>query len=249
MKEKVLRLIDLENISQPEVDYSKIMIEVLGYRNPLIGRKYVFEKKFKQAILLVEEAKQIVIKDIQWTEDCVIKRPNSIDNITFRAMMEIQALLSSNHGKSVTQLMIEMISIACFSENVKEDYSSNTQSFKDFTHKVSQCNLIHMLGLYNWIDKELEQSALRWEKLFLSVQLEDKDYEMAGGSRMKQFNVLLTVKSLCQEFNCTYDQAWQMSYALTQTNSYAKACQGFTQDQMRRIKEARMKQTRDANKY
>ena len=75
----------------------------------------------------------------------------------------------------------------------------------------------------------------------LSVHVEDKDFEQAGGNRMSQFNVINTIKMLCRDFNCTDSEAWQKSYALSQTNSYEAASRNFTQDQMRMLKEVKMK--------
>lgn len=242
-----LRLKDLDNVTQQDVNYSVIMKEVLGFNNYWIGRKAVFKKKFMEAYHLVKYMQNVNPKLQEYTEKCGIKKPSSIDNISFKAMMELQATLNNGGDKSIQDVMIEVITIACYSENIEGDYLSDSDEYTRFRKRVSESPMIHMFGLYNWIDESLTRSNTDWEQKFLSVQVEDKDYELAGGHRMSQFNVINTIKCLCQEFNCTYDSAWQMSYALTQVNSYEKASRNYTQDQMRKIKEVKMKRERDMN--
>lgn len=79
----------------------------------------------------------------------------------------------------------------------------------------------------------------------MSVQVDDADYAQADGGAMSQFNVICTIKNLCKEFNVDYDGAWQLSYALTQTSSYAVATQGHVQDKLRKLKEVKFKASKD----
>lgn len=240
-----LRLKDIENIGSSRPDYTSIMKEVIGYNNFYIGRKYRFSKAFKKAHYLVTQAREIDPKLVLLDNKCLINKPNTIDNITFRAMMELQSYFGSyTSEKDFGEFVARTIAIACYQENCEGKYDSNCQQFKEFEFKVLNSPLWQMVGLYNWIDKSLQESELEWNKRFLSVQVEDADYEQAGGHRMNQFNVLNTVKAICLDFNCSYDDAWQMSYALTQTNSYAKATANHIQDQMRQVKEAKMKKQR-----
>ena len=104
-----------------------------------------------------------------------------------------------------------------------------------------------MFGLYNWIVRNLTTSAEDWNKRFFSVEVSDQDYETAGGHRMAQFNVITTIKSICEDFNLPFKEAWQLSYNLIQTNSYAKATQNHIQDQMRILKEGKMNAKRGNN--
>ena len=90
----------------------------------------------------------------------------------------------------------------------------------------------------------IAESAKMWSERFLSVEVLDADYEQANGSRMAQFSVILSVKAMCKEFNIPFKDAWQLSYNLVQTNSYANATSGKIQDDMRILKEAKMKQSR-----
>jgi len=225
MKKKyILRLKDIENISTENPNYSIIIKEVLGFNNFPIGRKHIFAKKFKEAHLLITEARKIDPTKVLCPEESDIKKPKNIDNISFRAMMELRSSLGGYNGETDFSLFVsKIIAIATYQENFKEDYNSNCKKFNDFQ------NLI------------FKESDLEWSKRFMSVEVLDPDYELAGGGRMGQFNVVTTIKNICSDFNCNYDEAWQMSYVLTQTNSYAKATQNHIQDQMRQLKEIRMK--------
>jgi hypothetical protein len=84
-----------------------------------------------------------------------------------------------------------------------------------------------------------------WQRNFDSVEVIDDDYEQAGGpERMSQFNALTTLKKICKDFNRNDEQAWQMPHYMVQTNNYSDACYSFTQSEMSRLKEIRMRQKR-----
>lgn len=243
-----LRLKDIENISKKDVDYSIIMKEVIGYNNFYIGRRYRFAKAFKKAFYLVTNAQKIDPAQVLLKKELSIKIPNSVDNISFRAMMELQSLFGNYRTENDFGCFVaKIISIVCYQENNKEDYISSSESFKNFYESILEKPIWEMVGIYNWIEKNLEESSLEWTKRFMSVEVEDQDYQLAGGQRMNQFNVITTIKAICLDFNCNYDEAWQMSYALTQTNSYAKATANHIQDQMRQVKEAKMKKQRSSH--
>lgn len=234
----------LVSIVEEKPDTASIMVDVFGYKNNWIGKKLFFKRKFTESHNLIKELEQMDPTKIGLQVGCKIKKPNNIDSISFRAMMEIQALLSKQSKQSPIELITELVCIACYSENNNGPYDSNTSRYKLFRKRILQSPMLDILGLYNWIDTALEQSRLTWEERFFSVEVEDKDYEQAGGQRMSQFNVITTISNLCNDFNCTYDEAWQMPYALTQTNSYAKATAAHIQDNMRQIKEEKMKRDR-----
>lgn len=242
-----LRLRDIENISQQNVDYVTIMKEVLGYNNYWFGRKFVYQSKLMQAHYLVTQSKNVDPTKVELNPDCEIKVPNNIDSITFRAMMELQATLGNSNEENFTQTIAQIISIVCYQENCDGDYDSNCKSFLKFKERVLNAPIWDMMGIYNWIYKKENESKITWQQRFMSVSVEDQDYQQAGGASMQQFNVINTLKMLCRDFNCTDDRAWQKSYALSQTNSYSLATQNFVQDQMRKIKEVKMKKARNAN--
>lgn len=242
----LLRLKDLDNISSNEPDYQIIMKEVIGYKGGKFLKKYFFVKAFKEAHSLINSARQVNPSKVLYIDGCTINKPSHIDNISFRAMMELQSLINNyNEGECFGKYIAKIITITCYNKTYSGDYSSNNLKFKTLYNTILNKPIWEMFGLYNWIEKSLHGSQIEWNKRFFSVQVEDKDYEQAGGQRMDQFNVINTIKNICSDFNVDYDKAWQMSYALTQTNSYSKATANYTQDQMRQIKESRMKYNKD----
>lgn len=246
MKKYELRLRDLDNISSKEPDYTGIMKE-LGYRNYLFNRHPRFTKYFIESHKIIEEGRQIDPKNIEPSPDCKILRPNNIDDITFKAMMELRAVAGTKVEKGLMGVISEMITIACFKTNHQGNYDSKSNRFKWFRQRVLNAPLVEMFGLYNWIYKSLKESNIMWEKRFMTVKVDDNDYEEAGGQRMGQFNVINTLKKTIRDFNCTKSEAWQTSYSLTQTNSYEEATRNHTQDEMRKIKERNMKRDRKKN--
>lgn len=246
-----LRLKDLNNVALENPEYATIMREVVGFER---GRRFLRKRRFKKAFLkahyLILEARKIELKDCKINPDCKIKVPENIDSISFKAMMELQANLGGGtRANNVAELITEVIAIACYSQNNKGDYISSGPKWNRFKKQILESDIPSMMGLYNHICEKAEESKLKWERFFLSVQVEDKEYDQAGGQRMGQFNVLTTIKNICADFNCSYDEAWQVSYALTQTNSYAKATYNHIQDNMRQIKEIKMRQERKKKQF
>tara|TARA_R110000796_G_scaffold59008_5_gene135954 strand:- start:7519 stop:8265 length:747 start_codon:yes stop_codon:yes gene_type:complete len=245
INENILRLKDIENIGSENPDYSIIMSEVIGYKKQWFFRKKKFADAFKKAHHLIMQSRKINPKDVLIKDGIKIKKPNDVDNISFRAMMELQSHFGSYTPDLDFGVFVALIiSIVCYQENCEGDYDSDSEKFLSFKGKVLDMPIWDMVGLYNWVEASLFESDKKWNQRFHSVNVEDKDYEQAGGHRMSQFNVITTIKSICLDFNCSYKKAWQMSYALSQTNSYGKATQNHIQDQMRQIKEAKMKSSR-----
>lgn len=244
-----IKLKHLDIIAQDLPQYAAIMKEELGFTNNWFSRKLNFVKKFKTAFLLVNEVRQIDPKELTWTEECPILKPDNIDFITFQAMMELQALLNgSQNAKDFTDLIAQAITITCFSTNHKDlDYDSECEAFEKFKKQILNYKYVDMFGLYNWIVENITQSADNWNARFFSVEIRDEDYEVANGARMAQFNVITTIKAICEDFNLPFKDAWQLSYNLVQTNSYAKATQNHIQDNMRILKEAKMNAKRGNN--
>jgi hypothetical protein len=249
IKNKILPTVKLKHLhlmAASTPDYKEIMTEVIGYKNNWFTRKFQFIKQFKVAYLVTNEMRNINPENLEWQEKtCPIKKPTNVDFITFQAMMELQALLGEGASEeNMLQVITQSIAIVCYSENNEGDYKSDGQEFEDFKNKILNYSFKEMFGLYNWIVKDVQRSVDDWNNRFFSVEVEDKDYHQAGGSRMSQFNVINTIKSICEDFNLPFKEAWQMSYNLVQTNSYSKATQSHIQDNMRQIKEARMKASR-----
>lgn len=249
MKSKLLATVKLKHlnlISQEQVNYKEVMTEVLGYKNNWFTRKFKFIKTFAIAYSLSEQIRNIDPAKLTYDEKCSIKKPANIDFISFQAMMELQALLgATNEQTDLLHVTSQAIAIACYSENNEGDYISEGQKFDNFKQRILNSSFIEMFGLFNWIVEDVTRSSEEWTQRFFSVQVEDMDYDRAGGSRMSQFNVIMSIKSICADFNLPFKEAWQLSYNLVQTNSYAKATQNHIQENMRMIKESKMRSQRN----
>ena len=230
-------------------NYKEIMTEVVGYKNNWWSRKWKFIKQFKTAFSLTQEMRGIDPNNLTWNEEtCPIKKPANVDYISFQAMMELQALFGSAPKEDqLLEVVSQSIAIVCYQENNKGDYKSDGDEFKKFKNQILNHSFIEMFGLYNWIVKDTQRSVDDWNERFFSVEVLDPDWDQAGGSRMSQFNVINSIKSICEDFNLPYEKAWQISYQMVQTNSYSKATQNHIQDNMRKLKEAKMKASRGNN--
>lgn len=241
-KNRKVRLIDMRSINDRDINYTQIMQDVFGYKNNWLNKRLFFKKTLKKSFDYMSEIRNIDPKNIKLNVDCKIICPKSTDYISFRAMMELKALLNGKEDKHIADLMAHTIAIVCYQEHTKaKKYDSNSKSFSDFKEDLYLEPALDMIGLYNHIMNQIDESTKSWNRRFGSVEVEDKDYELANRGRLGQFNVINTIKQICSDFNITYDEAWQMSYNLVQTNSYAKATANHVEDQMRQLKENRMK--------
>lgn len=244
----ILKLKHLDAISKENVDFKPILKDFISYNRWKFWKIFSFIKSIKNITNEIDMLRNIDFKKIDEYTDCRIKKPDGVDSIPFIAMIELQQLFGSDvNEKDMGDLMIDTISLACYSANRKEDFDSESESYLEFKKYVSETNLLHAVGLYKWIEREIDKSSLDWQQRFFNVEVEDKDYEAAGGSRMNQFNVLMTIKNTCIDFNIPYKEALLMPYGMTQANSLSKATQAHVQDTMSKIIESRMRQQRTAN--
>lgn len=238
----IIKLKHLPIIGAEQLNYKDVMTEIFGYKNNWFARKFTFIKSFKAAYSLVENFRQMDPTKLKWNEEtCPIKKPVNVDYISFQAMMELQALMGEIDVKGdISKAIAKIIAVTCYSANHEGDYVSEGKQFEQFQKQILNHPFDEMFGLYNWIVEGVTNSVSDWDERFFSVEIEDKDYAAAGGARMSQFNVISTIKAICHDFNLPFKEAWQMSYNLVQTNSYAKATQNHIQDNMRMLKESKM---------
>lgn len=242
-----VKLKHLDLLLQDQPDYAGAMSEIYGYNNNWFTRKWNFAKKFQKAYVMVQQLRNIDPNDLEITDDCPIIRPQNIDFISFQAMMELQAHLGQGMDDKLPAKMIaRTIAIACYQSQYKlKKYDSEGQGFIQYENWILNQDYLQVFPVFTWIVKQLEESTETWNERFFSVEILDEDWELANGNRMSQFNVIQTLKGLCQDFNIPIEEAWQISYNMVQTNSYAQATLNHIQDQMRRVKELRMQSTRD----
>lgn len=237
-----LKLKHLETLLADRVDYASLMVDIYGYKNSWLGKKFMFLRLFNKTFNLIESIKNIDPKKlILDPAGYSIKYPEDIDVISFSAMMEIHMLVDSPQEGDLGDMMAQLIALACYSENREGKFDSESLEFKEFKQYILNSPALSMIGLYNHLYDAVEVSSKIWQERFQSVHVEDKDYDNAGGDRMSQFNVITTIKNSCRDFNVTYEEAWQISYVVTQTNSYARATEAHIQKKMSEIKEDRMR--------
>lgn len=186
---KRIKFKHLRGIVDGKPDYPSIMTEVLGYNNNWLGRRLVFSWKFKQSLSLVQSLKDVDISKIELEGDCSIRRPHNIDSISFRAMMETESLLGgAKHELHLVDKICELVAIVCFQANHKgSKYDSESFAFKHFKNRLMESSLFEVMGIYNWIDKALQDSHEAWNKRFLQVHVDDRDFQTAGGHMMGSF--------------------------------------------------------------
>jgi len=237
------KLKHLHTLTSAHVDYMYLMTDIMDYKHNWFNKIFKFNREFKKMYSLIKLVHKLEPKKLIYEVDKVFKTPDNIDNISFIAMIELTMLFSNPEAGEmpVNELIAKAVSMACFSENVPGDFDTDSYSYDRFYRRVMEQPAHKMLALYNWIEKELEEAGIHWSKLFFNVEVIDKDYEQAGGNRMQAFNVVNTIKGICLDFNVTNKEAWQVQYAVTQTNSLSKATAADIQDKMSKIKESRMK--------
>jgi len=240
-----LRLKDLTKITGSSIDVTGVVEEVVGYKKLWFFNNIGFSGALKKALLIIKHGQNLDLEELEYNEKGNIKRPSNIDSISFKAMMEINSFLGSvDEDSDVVNMMSRMIAISCYEKNIDDHYDSDCKKFKDFIEKIENESLVDMVGLYNWIYKNLKESQLEWKKRFASVEVPNEDMQTAGIHRMQQFNMLSTIKKICKDFNSSYDEAWQVSYALTQMNSYSDATYAHIHENLRVIKERKMREQR-----
>tara|TARA_R110000737_G_scaffold183478_2_gene207045 strand:- start:2622 stop:3374 length:753 start_codon:yes stop_codon:yes gene_type:complete len=242
------KLKHLNDIAKKNIDYKVLMSELFEYRDNWFNRILHLIKSHRKMLTMITIINSLQLKKIEPDPDCKILLPDSVDNITFIAMMKVQILMTDPGDRTTAEAICELIATVCYSANLTNlmdpKFDTDSLDYKKFKLLVWNTSAVQMFGLYNSITKSLDESSKIWQERFLSVQVEDKDYEAAGGNRMNQFNVITTIERLCSAFNYTEEEAWQVSYSLSQTHSYKNSTYGHIQNEMTLIKERKMKQQR-----
>jgi len=238
------KLKHLDLLTEDKIDYARLMVEVDGYKNTWWNKRFGFMGSYKRTYSLIKYIQNLDPLLIDLDPGCKILIPENIDDISFSAMMELQMLLNNSSDLGLGELMAESIAIVCFSANSKLDFKIDSIAYNEFKSLIMDTSATQMMGISNWIHKSLKESTNHWQQKFFEVEVIDEDYKNAGGEKMNAFNIVNTIKALCTDFNVTYEEAWQLSYSLTQINSLSKATYGFIQHHMSKIKEAKMRANR-----
>lgn len=248
MKIEEVKLKHLEWVSGKEIDFKRIMTEAFGFtkKNPL--KRFRFIKYFKQAAELGSAIALLDPKGLEYEAPCEIKVPDSIDHLSFMARLELESAIHTMSKRHAWEDISNIIGVACYGVNIEGDYSSENEQFGQLTEQILNLSLIKMLGLFNSILKWVEDSQKDWGRRFSEVSVVDPDFIQAGGVMLNRYNVITTIRNTCKDLNVSYDRAWQLSYAVIQTNELSKAATAQIQERMTKIKEARMTSQRNNQK-
>ena len=248
MKHKLkLKHIDvLAEVDESKRDLSSLMLDVFDWKYTFFGKKKKFLDLAKKSHDLAVEVSQIDYKEIEVNENSHIVKPGNIDAISYLAMLDLIAEKSKGYEESLALHIASVNAIATYEENKISKYSIASKSFERYRDSLLDQNMFDMIGLFNWVTESLSVSSKNWNERFMSVEVRDKYLDSVGGSALNQFNVVNTIKSICNDFNVSEKDAWYISYNLVMTNNYSKAYEGYLQDQIRIKREAEMKAK---NKY
>lgn len=224
--------------SEGEKDFATLMVDILGYKNSTFGKAKFFVKNFLKVKNLISDIEKIDFEKVELNENSHIKRPSSINDIPYLAMLNLKGLIENESELSMSNYMARVIAISTYSENRFSLYKPDSKSFNNYIENLLNVNMFDMVSLYTHILKDVEETSKEWNERFMSVEVVDSYLEAAGGSGLSQFNVINTIKSICEDFNVTDEDAMYKSYNIVMTNSYSKAYSGFIQENIRVKKEA-----------
>lgn len=239
---KKLRLKHLDIISKDSISYKDLAKDLLNYNRWKFWKIFSFIREMEELNKHIAEVRSLDILKVEESPDCEVNRPDTIDEITLIAMLELQGLFDRDVDNiEVGELIAQTISITCYSANISGDFDLQSEEFLNFKQKVYDLDLVHAMGLYHWISATFNESYDGWNKAFFEVEIQNPEYDQAGGQMLNKFNVLGTIKTTCADFNTDYKGALQMTYGITQANSLMRATNAFVESRMSDIAEARMR--------
>ena len=233
-------------VLEKEVDFSKVMVEVFGYKNTWFNRIFRFRRMFKKMYQPIVDLRKLDISVMEYSKDCTIKLPKKVDSLSFQCRLEM-GNISENEGTPEDKI-IDMVALGCYSTQHQVKFNSDGKLFKEFRQYVSDQPLIHIMGLYNYIREGLRESDELWNKLFSEMNVIDPDYEEAGGPAvLGRFSLIKTIKKVQADFSKSYEEAFLVQYSLVQMNNLQSASESWLQNRMTQIKERRFKNQRQSN--
>ena len=225
-------------------DILSLMIDVLNYKKSFFRRKAHLRNTFSTMTRIIKEVRSREHTTYKLNENSPINNPNSIDEISYLAMLNLQGAIRQDNDSSISQYITNVISIVSYTATTGNDYKPDSEDFINFKESLMEQPMSDMIGLYNWVLEDFKKSNKEWGDRFFSVEVVDKDYDRAGGQELSQFNVINTVKSLCADFNTPEKDVWNFSYAMVMTNNYAKAYSTYITENIKKFKEAEIKKNR-----
>lgn len=238
VKTKHLRLFIDESI-----DVTKVMKEVFQFNYTGLKKYLFFTKCLHGARHLIEEVSKVNLHTLPLTSSW-IRTPTDIDHIPLVARLTLESKISTLASGDLIDNMVYIVALSCYHETTTKPLDVNSPYFKHFKERINNEPFTTIIPIFNWIKNDLERSVNKWDALFKQVSVQDKDYDLAGGVMMGKFNVINTIRNICQQLNVDKESAWQTSYTITQTMALSDATSAFIQKRMTDIKENRMRQQR-----
>ena len=225
------------------VDVANVMREVLGFNYKGLKKYLFFTKYFNKAYKLMNEMSGIDLQALPLKESW-LRIPSDIDHIPLIARLTLESKVADLGSGDLIDNIVYIVALGCYYETTSKPLDVNSPYFREFKHRIYNTPFTAIIPIFNWIKRDLERSVNKWEGLFKQVEVLDKDYDLAGGFMMKKFNVINTIRNICQQLNVNKEDAWQVSYTITQTMALSDATSAYIQKRMTDIKENRMRQQR-----
>ena len=225
-------------LDEDKKNIADLMVDILGYKNSILGKAKFFASSYVKIKRLIHDVNSIDYTKIPLNENSHIKKPNTVNEISYLQMLNLKSLTETETNLSMSKYMAKVIGICTYKENRNSQYNPDSKSFKLYLENLLEINMFDMVALYNWILQDLKETSKKWDELFMSVYVEDKALQNAGGEALSQFNVINTILSTCNDFNLNDEEAMYKSYNLIMQTSYSKAYSGYIQENIRIAKEA-----------
>jgi hypothetical protein len=239
-----IKLKHLPLVSEETVDFNTLMLD-LGYVNNWIGRNFKFRKQFKRVFHIVQEIREVDIKELNDISNSKIKYPTDVDQLPYQARLEIDQL--NQTSEDITEYISQFIGLSCFTSQFDKKFNSDSKLYESFVEHIRNQPLKDMMALYNQLQKAIKTSNDAWDRNFLLMKVVDVDFEEANGPTiLGRFSLLNLIKKLQKDFNVSYKEAFLLPYSLVQLNALEAASLSYVQERMTKIKERNMK--RDRNK-
>ena len=220
-----------------------VMNNVFGFDKMSKLKKILNFKKILNSIAeLSKELSYVDFTKIRYTEYEDIVLPTKIDYISYQARLEIEQLftiLDKDNTKFI-EVASTIIAISCYHIKYNKPYKDDSK-LQQLRDDILNYPHTPMLGLYNTIKDGIVESNETWNNDFTKVNNLDPDFISAGGHMLDRFSTVGVIEFVCDRFNVSYHEAWNISYLAVQTSLLRQSTQDFIQNKMTKIKERRMK--------
>ena len=232
-----LRHLDL--ITGDDLELDKIMVEVFKYKNTWFNKTFLLRSRYLKAHSLILELGKLNFDKIVSSGDGGLKIPSNIDSLSFQSRLDI-----GNVKGSYSQRVADTIAICTYETTHKVKYKRGALLDRYREHIMS-LPLVKMVGVYNHLLEKLNDSNMKWEKMFMQVSVMDKHYDEANGSMwLGRFNLLKTQKKIFVDFGEGLNTAFDLPYNLVQWNNLESASQSYVHELMSKSKEREMRMKR-----